>query len=38
MSGCLETGIKVTDDELATVRLKKDTFHGDWNYTISARA
>lgn len=33
-----ETGIKVTDDELAAVRLKKDTFHGDWNYTISARA
>jgi hypothetical protein len=30
-----ETGIKVSDEELATVRMKKDSFHGEWNYTIS---
>jgi Rhodopirellula transposase DDE domain len=29
-----EKGIKVTDQELATVRLKKDEFHGDWNYQV----
>ena len=31
------TGVKVTDEELATVRIKKATFHGEWNYTISPR-
>jgi len=29
-----ETGIKVTDKELEAVRLKKDKFHGDWNYQV----
>jgi hypothetical protein len=28
------TGIKITDEELAGVNLKKDKFHGDWNYSI----
>jgi Rhodopirellula transposase DDE domain len=28
------TGRKVTDEELATVRLERDPFHGEWNYTI----
>jgi transposase len=27
-------GIKVTDEELAQVNLKRHRFHGDWNYTI----
>jgi Rhodopirellula transposase DDE domain len=27
-------GIKVTDEEMESVRLKKDKFHGDWNYRI----
>jgi Rhodopirellula transposase DDE domain len=29
------TGIKVTDQELAAVNLRRDEFHGEWNYTIS---
>ena len=29
-----EQGIKVTDDEMQSVRLERDKFHGDWNYTI----
>ena len=29
-----ETGVKVTNKELEAVRLKKDNFHGEWNYTI----
>ena len=31
------TGLKVSDEELAAVRMKRDTFHGDWNYTILPR-
>ena len=30
-----ETGIKVTDAELARVNLPRHEFHGDWNYTIA---
>jgi len=29
-----ETGIKVTDEQLAQVNLKRSDFHGEWNYTI----
>ena len=29
-----ENGIKVTDQEMESLRLKRDKFHGDWNYTI----
>ena len=32
-----ETGIKVSDAELAALRLKKAHFHGDWNYIILPR-
>lgn len=32
-----ETGIKVSDYELARVRLTRHEFHGDWNYTIKPR-
>jgi hypothetical protein len=28
------TGVKVSDADLAAVKMKKDTFHGEWNYTI----
>lgn len=27
-------GIKVSDEQLAQVRIKTDDFHGDWNYDI----
>ncbi|SRR6266511_4377141 len=27
-------GVKVTDQELAALRIKHHTFHGEWNYTI----
>ena len=29
-----ESGIKVTDEELEQVNIVKDSFHGEWNYTI----
>jgi Rhodopirellula transposase DDE domain len=32
-----ETGIKVSDEELAAVQLTPHEFHGDWNYTIKPR-
>jgi len=28
------TGIKVTDKELSEVRIRRNEFHGEWNYTI----
>ena len=28
------TGTKVTDDELAEINIKRNKFHGEWNYTI----
>jgi hypothetical protein len=31
------TKLKVTDEELARVRIKKAMFHGEWNYTITPR-
>ena len=32
-----ETAIKVSDEEMAHVRLTPHSFHGDWNYTIAPR-
>lgn len=31
------TGIKVSDQEMKTLQLEKNEFHGEWNYTIRAR-
>jgi hypothetical protein len=33
-TGTYPIGIQVDDDELATVKLKRATFHGDWNYCV----
>ena len=33
-AGKYPTGIKVADQELATVHLKRSPSHGDWNYRI----
>jgi hypothetical protein len=27
-------GVKVSDEQIAQIRLRPHTFHGDWNYTI----
>ncbi len=34
-TGAYPVGVKVTNEELADVRLKPATFHGDWNYTVA---
>ena len=31
------TGIKVTDEQMAALKITRDKFHGEWNYTISPR-
>jgi len=31
------TGIKVPDEEFLKIKIKKNKFHGEWNYTISPR-
>lgn len=30
-------GIKITDEELATLAIERDTFHGEWNYRLLPR-
>jgi transposase len=32
--GIYPTGIKIPDSQLASLNLKLDSFHGDWNYTV----
>ena len=32
-----ETGIAVSDEELARLRITRAKFHGDWNYSINPR-
>ncbi len=33
-SGLYPKGIKVTDDEFETIRIAREQFHGEWNYSI----
>ncbi len=33
-TGRYESGIKVSDEALDAVRIKRDDFHGEWNYSI----
>ena len=30
-------GIRVLDNEFATINIVRDDFHGEWNYSISPR-
>ncbi|MBZ5564128.1 MAG: ISAzo13 family transposase, partial [Acidobacteriia bacterium] len=30
-------GIKVSDKQMAQIRLERDEFHGEWNYSILSR-
>lgn len=32
------SGIKVTDQQMADLRLRRDRFHGDWNYRLLPRS
>jgi hypothetical protein len=33
-----ETGIKISNEDFARIKIKPKRFHGDWNYTISTNA
>jgi transposase len=33
-----EKGIKVSDEEMAGLRISPDSFHGEWNYSVHPRA
>ena len=33
-----EPGIKVSDTDLAAINLRRDKFHGEWNYSVRPRA
>ncbi|HEX6483461.1 MAG TPA: ISAzo13 family transposase, partial [Ktedonobacteraceae bacterium] len=37
-SNVYPTGLKVTDEELATLNLGRDPFHGEWNYIIGPQS
>ena len=30
-------GVKITDEEMATLDIRRDPFHGEWNYTLAPR-
>ena len=32
-----QAGIKVSDQELEQINIRRDKFHGDWNYEIRPR-
>ena len=32
-----QSGIKVSDEQLALIKIRRDKFHGDWNYEIQPR-
>jgi len=36
-SAAYPTGVAVTDAEMARLRIERDPFHGEWNYTIRPR-
>src|SRR5438105_7313078 len=36
-SATYPTGVEVTDAEMETLRIERDTFHGEWNYTLWPR-
>ena len=31
------TGVEVSDEQLAKLSLRRHSFHGEWNYDLSAR-
>ena len=35
--GRYPTGRQVSDEEMDTLSIKRDVFHGEWNYSVSPR-
>ena len=36
-AGRYPTGRQVTDEQMGELAIKRDAFHGEWNYTLSPR-
>jgi hypothetical protein len=36
-TGTYPAGVKISDREIAEINLRRDKFHGDWNYTLHPR-
>ena len=36
-TGAYQSGIRISNEELALVKIRRDKFHGDWNYEIQPR-
>jgi len=36
-TGACPAGVKVSDRKVAEIDLRRDKFHGDWNYTLHPR-
>ncbi len=34
--GAYPTGLKVTDEDMASLKIEPHTFHGEWNYTLNS--
>jgi hypothetical protein len=37
MTGDIRSGIKVPDVQMAQIDLRRENFHGEWNYEIMPR-
>jgi transposase len=37
-TGTYPASIKVSDEEMATINIRRSKFHGEWNYTVRPRA
>lgn len=35
--GHCPTGRQVSDDQMGTLSIKRDLFHGEWNYSLAPR-
>ena len=33
-TNCYPAGVKVSDHQMAELKLRRDGFHGDWNYSL----
>ena len=36
-TNCYPKGITISDQEMATINIRRADFHGEWNYTIKPR-
>jgi hypothetical protein len=37
-TGSYPAGVKISDQELASINIERDPFHGEWNYVIRPKS